>query len=318
MTWKWSPRGCAVADTPIPVVRLVPGVVSAEAGSTTGYPLVVNVGGTFPPVWWPAGYIPTAGDAVKVLMVDGVAVVHSPVVTTQRPLTGTVAGTSAGGLVPVTTVVGVLQCRYVGTAPAAGVLVRLDWQATTPWVWPSAASAPPPPDGGGGVDPIPPPITGSGTLSVTAIDSGTFNTRYANWTGQNGLDLTQGSYGGVAYTGAWFYGSAPSQLAGANITGLRLRLGARRRMGNYNSNLDLTVYATSNGSKPGGDTTRVAGPVVLTLPPNAPAQWVGLPLGLVGPIIAGGGLAIAGGGYGGVSGIGADPASGQLQIDWTR
>src|SRR6185312_16829432 len=122
-----SPPRCAVADTPIPVVRLVPGVVEASAGAASGYPLVVNVAGSYPPVWWPAGYIPTAGDAVKVLMVDGVAVVHSPVVATQRPLTGTVAGTAAGGTVPVTTVVGVLQCRYVGTPPAAGVLVRLDW-----------------------------------------------------------------------------------------------------------------------------------------------------------------------------------------------
>ena len=307
------------ALVPTPVVRLIAATVQPQPGSVTGYPLVVNVGGSFPPVWWPAGYIPTDGDAVKVLLVDGVAVVHSPVVTTQRPLTGTVAGTPLAGLVPVTTVVGVLQCRYTGSAPASGVLVRLDWQATTPWVWPSAASTPlPPTGGGGGGNPDPPPVSGSGTLSVTAIDSGTYNTRYANWTGQNGLDLTQGTYSGTAYTGAWFYGNAPSQIAGASVAAARLRLGARRHMGNYNAPLDLTLWVTGNPTKPAGDTTRIAGPYVLTIPPGAGAGWYEIPQSFAAGIIPGGGLAIAQGGYGGVVGIGADPASGQLEIDWRR
>jgi hypothetical protein len=301
------------------VVRLVAAIVEATVGSGTGYPLRVNVAGAYPPVWWPAGYIPAVGDAIKVLMVDGIAVVHSPVVNTQRPLTGTVNAVPANGLLPVDTVVGLLRCRYVGAAPSIGALVRLDWQATAPWVWPSAAAAiglPPPTGTGGG--PVAPPTGGSGTLSVTATDSGTYNAQYANWTGQNGLDLTQGTYSGVAYTGAWFYGAAPSQAAGATITGLRLRLGARRRMGNYNSNLDVTLWVTSNTTKPAGDTTRVAGPYVVQFAPNAGATWVDIPLSWAPQIIAGGGIAIAGGSYGGMVGIGTDPASGQLQIDWTR
>ena len=309
-----------MAETPTPVVRLVPGVVQVAPGGTAGS-LVVNVGGTYPPVWWPAGYIPAAGDAVKVLLVDGIAVVHSPVITTGRPLTGTVAGTATAGTVPVTTTSGVLACRYTGSAPAVGVIVRLDWQATEPWVWPSAASTVPPVTpgpGGGGGNPTPPPTSTSGTLSVTALDSGTYNARYANWTGQNGLDLTQGTWSGVAYTGAWFYGGAAGQLAGAAVSQVRIRLGNRRHIGNYNSPLDLTLYATSNGSKPGGDTSRVLGPFVVTLAPNASAQWVELPWQWGPTLVAGGGVAIAGGGYGGVDGIGADPASGQLQIDWRR
>lgn len=306
-------------DTTTPVVRLVPGVVQAEPGATGSYPLAVNVGGTFPPVWWPAGYIPTLGDAVKVLLVDGIAVVHSPVTATQRPLTGTVQGTASNGQVPVTTAAGVLQCRFVGTAPAVGTLVRLDWQATTPWVWPSVAApvVPPgtgPPSGGG---PTPPPTATTGALSVVALDSATWNARYSNWTGQNGLDLTQGTWSGTAYTGAWWYGSAPTQLAGRTITRFQIRLGGRRRIGNYNAALGLQLFITSDLSRPAGDTTRIVGPHVITLAPGQGPGWVDLPTSW-GLHLAtnGGGLAIAGGDYGGVVGIGGDPASGQLFFDW--
>src|SRR3954462_14381806 len=93
-----------------------------------------NVNGPNPPVWWAAGYIPAAGDAVKVLMVDGTALVHGPVITDARPLTG-VAGTAAGGLVPITVGSSVYQARYTGAAPVVGSLVRLDWQGTQPWAW---------------------------------------------------------------------------------------------------------------------------------------------------------------------------------------
>lgn len=301
-----------MGDTPTPVVRLVPGVV--VAGTTGG--LAVNVNGATPPVWWPAGYIPTVGDAVKVLMVDGTAVVHSPVVTTQRPLTGTVAGTPSAGTVPVDTTGGTLLCRFVGTAPAVGALVRLDWQATSPWIWPNAAASTPEGPGGGGEVPIPPPVTETGTLSVTALDSGSWSVQ--GWSSFHGTNLTQGTYSGSTYTGAWFHGSAPGQLAGRTITGFRLRHGARRRMGNYNSPLVLQVWRTTNSTRPPGDTNRVEGPATFTLGPNQPAGWVDLPPAWGAAIVAGGGLAIAGGAYGGVVGIGEDGASGQLQIDWQR
>lgn len=303
-----------MADTPIPVVRLVAATV-VQLGSAIG----VNVNGSNPPVWWPAGYIPLVGDAVKVLLVDGIAVVHSPVVTVQRPLTGTVSGTAAGGTVPVTTTeAGVLLCRYVGASPANGTLVRLDWQSTTPWVWPSAAVAvtPPPTSGGGG--PTPPPTTGSGTHSVAAIDSGSWSAQ--GWSSFHGPDLTQGAWsGGTSYTGAWFYGAAPQQIAGATVTAARLRLGARRRLGSYNSPLTINLFRTTNASRPAGDTTRVDGPFGIALAANAPAQWVAIPTAW-GQALAtsGGGLAIAGGTYGGVQGIGGDPASGQIQLDWSR
>lgn len=303
-----------MSETPIPVVRLVPGVVAPDV--TTPGVLGVNVGGSFPPVWWPAGYIPTAGDAVKVLMVDGIAVVHSPVIIGQRPLTGTVAGAAAGGLVPVSTDAGTLQCRYTGTAPAVGVLVRLDWQSTTPWVWPSAASSPtPPPDEGGG-GPTPPPTTTTGTLAVASNDSGSWSAQ--GWSSFHGTNLTQGSYSGT-YTGSWFYGTAPTQVADAVITGFRVRLGARRRIGSYNSPLALNLWLTGNATRPPGDVNRTNGPVVVNLGPSNPAMWVELPADWGQAMATGGrGLGIAGGSYGGVDGIGVDPASGSIQLDWRR
>lgn len=308
--------GVAVPDAPIPVVALVPATVVAVAGG-----LAVNVGGTTPPVWWPAGYIPTAGDAVKVLMVDGTAIVHSPVIVGQRPLTGTVAAVPANGLVPVTTSAGTVQCRYTGSAPAVGVLVRLDWQATTPWVWPSAATttappdstAPPPPSG-----PPAPPTTSTGVHQVAAFDSGSWSSQ--GWSTFHATNLTQGAYGGgSSYTGAWFYGSVPQQIAGASVTSFAIRLGARRRIGSYNSGLTLNLYRTTDATRPSGDTTRVEGPTAISLGVDAGAQWVALPTSWGQSIVtSGGGIAIAGGSYGGVAGIGEDPGSGQLALEWSR
>jgi hypothetical protein len=302
-----------VSEVPTPVVALVPGTVVA-----VGEVLGVNVNGSTPPVWWPAGYIPTVGDAVKVLMVNGTAVVHSPVIVGQRPLTGTASGSASGGFVNVVTSAGTIACRYTGSAPANGTLVRLDWQSTTPWVWPSAASAPPAP-----VLPItpptpePPPVTTTGTHIVTAGDSGSWSPQ--GWSAFHGTDLTQGAYGGgSSYTGAWFYGATPQQILGATVTRFQLRLGARRRLGSYNADTSLNVYLTSDVNRPAGDTTRVAGPWAIALGVDAGPQWVELPPGWGQALVVnGGGIAIAGNPYAGVVGIGGDPESGQLAFDWS-
>ncbi|WP_087507934.1 hypothetical protein [Cellulomonas iranensis] len=304
-----------MAEPPIPAVRLRPGLV---VGTTTPGVLAVNVDGARPPVWWPAGYIPTAGDAVRVLVVDGEASVLGPVIGGQRPEGGTVAGAAAAGVVPVDTVAGTVQARYTGDAPQIGSVVFLDWQMTTARILPGVVSPLPPPTtpGAGPGEPAGPPPSSSGTLTVTALDSGTWSSRGV-WDSYYGTHLTQGSYGGRTYAGAWFYGAAPQQAAGRTVTAIRLRLGARRRMGSYNAPLVLQLYRHTSATRPGGDVARVAGPHTITLAPSAGAQWVDLPVAF-GQALAdtGGGIAIAGGTYGGITGIGEDPASGQLQIDW--
>lgn len=296
------------------VVRLKAGiVVPAGAG------FAVNVDGTQPPVSWPAGYIPTAGDAVRVLIVDGEASVLGPVIRDGlRPLTGTVAGAATAGTVQVTTSTGTLTCRYVGTAPSIGALVRLDWQSTSPWIWPSAAATiPTPPGGGGGSTPQPPPTSTSGTLTVTAIDTGSWQVG-GSWAYQ-GTDVVQWRYGSARENrGAWFYGNGVAQLAGATITAARLRLGARLRIGSYNSAQTLHLYRHTDASRPGGDVVRVAGPHDVSLAPNVGPQWVDIPAAWGQDLITGGGIAVAGSPYVGISGVGSDPASGQLQLDWRR
>ena len=297
------------------VVRLKAGVVVTVDGG-----VAVNVDGALPPVTWPAGYIPTAGDAVRVLMVDGAAVVMGPVITTGlRPLTGTVQGAASSGTVPVTTTAGVLQCRYVGTTPAIGALVRLDWQSTSPWIWPSTAATIPTPDpgAGGGTAPPPPPTTNSGTLTITAIDSGSWQVG-GTWAWA-GTDVYQYRYGSSRENrGAWFYGNGAAQLAGATITGARIRLGARLRIGSYNDVLPLHLYLHTNPGRPSGDLNRVAGPADVAIAANAGAQWVTIPVAWGQALIAGGGIAVAGPPYVGIAGVGTDPASGQLQLDWRR
>lgn len=298
------------------VVRLKAGIVV-----TAGTGFAVNIEGSSPPVAWPAGYIPTAGDAVQVLLVDGSAVVLGPSITTgQRPLTGTVQGAASSGTVPVTTAAGLMQCRYVGTAPTIGSLVRLDWQSTSPWIWPSTAAVVPPPAGTpdpGGTAPAPPPVQTTGTLTVAALDSGSWQVG-GTWASA-GTNILQHRYGSNRENrGAWFYGNGAAQLAGATITGARLRLGARLHIGSYNAALALHLYRHTTSSRPGGDVTRAAGPHDITLAPDAPAQWVDIPAAWGQDLIAGGGIATLGSPYVGVSGVGSDPASGQLQLDWRR
>lgn len=297
----------------IPVVRLRPGVVVRDGA---GY--AVNIDGAAPPASWPAGYIPSIGDAVKVLVVDGAAHVLGPVITGQRPGSGTISGAASEGTVPVDTVAGTLAARYTGDPPPIGALVFLDWQMTTARIMAGEASVIPEPDApaepGG---PPPPPPTGAGIHMVTALDSGTWSSRGA-WDSHYGTDLTQGSYSGRSYSGAWFYGAGPQQIAGRTVTRLQVRLGARRRMGSYNAPLALQLWLHNSTARPGGDVARVAGPTVVTLAPGAGAQWVDVPASW-GQTLAdtGGGISVAGGSYGGLVGIGEDPASGQLQMDWT-
>ena len=296
------------------VVRLKAGIVQAAANGA----FTVNVDGSTPPVSWPAGYIPTGGDAVRVLLVDGEAHVLGPVITTgQRPLTGTVSGAASFGTVPVTTTAGVMRCRYVGTAPAIGALVRLDWQSTSPWIWPSAAATVPTPDPGTGTPPPPPPVQSSGTLTITATDSGSWQVG-GTW-GWAGNDVIQWRFGSNRENrGAWFYGNGAAQLAGATITGARIRLGARLRIGSYNAAQTLHLYRHTNPARPAGDVARVAGPHDITLAPSARADWTPIPTAWGQDLITGGGIAVTGSPYVGITGVDADPASGQLQLDWRR
>lgn len=301
----------------IPEVNAQTGLV-VTAGST----LAVNLGGgVVTTVLWPANYIPRDQDRVTCIVVDGVLVVIGPVVTEPRPETGTVSGSAVSGRVPVSTSIGTIQARYIGTAPTNGTLVRLDWQSTDPWVWPNAAAslvAPPtPPPSEAPQAPPPPPETG--TAYFTATDSGSFQVG-GTWGFQRN-NVVQWRYGSSPENrGAWFYGGAPSAaLAGRTITRTRINLPGRQRVGDYNSALTLHLYRHTQNSRPSGDVSRVAGPNDVVLAANSGGGWIDLPASWGQDIVnGGGGIAVAGSPYIALFGIDADPASGQLSLDWSR
>lgn len=282
---------------------------------TAGSGWAVNVdGAVYPAAWWSGLYVPAAGDNVRVLLCSGEANVLGPVAAAPRAPTGTVAGAASGGLLPVTVGSATVQCRYIGTEPSVGTLVLLSWQSTTPWVIGSAATytAPTSPSGPN-TGPSAPPATTGGTLTLSAIDSGTWTNTW--WS----RDVRQGTYGSVTYLGAWFYGSAPNQLAGATITGCRLRLGSRLNIGSYNSAITAHVWRVTQGAKSGAP-TYADGPQDFALAAHSGAVWVTLPASVGQNLVnaGSGGMGINGSGYGGVVGIDTDPASGQLALDWTR
>jgi hypothetical protein len=113
-----------------------------------------------------------------------------------------------------------------------------------------------------------------------------------------------------------------AELAGATITRIRFRVPQRRTVGSYNSALTLHLYAHTSAGRPGGDVTRVAGPTDTTIPagwnPSPGDGFIDLPTSIASTLIAGGGISISGDPYLSFIGKPADPASGQLLIDWSR
>lgn len=290
-------------------VSVRPGVVV-----TVGAALGVNVDGSvYSAPWWPATYIPAAGDPVRVLLCAGEASILGPTIPGQRAATGTVAGSASGGLLPVTAGGVTIQCRYLGTPPATGTLVLLSWESTTPWVIGSAAAYAPPATMTTPDVPSAPPVSTSGTLTLSAIDAGTYTLSWSK------SEVDQATYAGYPHHGAWFYGSAPGQLAGATITGVSLRLGARLRIGSYNAAATLDIYRIVQGVKSGAP-TYTDGPTAVTVGVNAPAQWVSLPASVGQNLVnaGSGGIGINGTTYAGLQGLDLDPASGQLALSWTR
>lgn len=302
-----------MADVPL---RVTSGVVILDVGTLR---VALDDGARVTPLW-PAVWTPAEGDRVQLLIVDGVTIAIGPVAVAPRPLAGTVSGAASAGLIPVTTSIGTIQTRYSGTAPAIGTAVILLWHGSTPVLLPGALAPtvapaiPTSPDA-----PVPPPVgPTSGTAPITALGSGSWQVG-GDWTWPGTRVIQYRSGSAPENRGGWWYGDAPSVVAGRHITAARIRLGERLRIGSYNAAATLHLYLHANRTRPGGDWARTAGPVDVTLAANGPARWVDLPAGW-GQAIAdtGGGIAVMGAPYVGVAGTdSSDPASGQLALDWT-
>lgn len=168
------------------------------------------------------------------------------------------------------------------------------------------------------------PSVESDVSTFTATDSGTWDYAGTRWSDFHGKDLTQGSYGGKAYAGAWFYGGQPKlKLAGFTVAKAEVRIGARRRLGSWGQSVALHLKLHTSASRGGSFVTSGTHDVTLGPTPQG-AQWVTLPASWGQTLITdGGGLGIAGDPYAGVVGVGSaskglDPQSGLLRLTWTR
>lgn len=283
----------------------------------TGTGVGVNVRGSLVAASWVGSYVPAVGDVVNVLVVDGLAMVFGPVHALARPLTGQVQ-IASGGYATVSTSVGTVQARYMGSAPASLATVRLDWSTSMPWILGVAATIPPPdPSVEPTPAPAPPPTADTGILTVAAGWSGSYRPApYSKW---EGGDVKQGAYGGgVEYQGLWggYSQAALKSLQGKTITKVQLRVGSRLRIGSFNSSLTLHIYRSSTTGK--GNPNTANGPYDESLPANASARWLTVSNSLGNALKAGGSISIQGGSYGGVKGRSSDASSGTLKISWRK
>ena len=301
-------------------VRVRPALVVADP---TGR-LAVNVDGATPEVLWPVGCLFRAGDVVRALITPERTEVLPPVLTEPRPVTGTVAGSASAGYVPVTTDIGQVSCRYTGTAPALGALVRLDWAGTEPWVWPGAVATatPDPLAPAAPAAPLAPPgPPATGTLKAPAVDSAAWAGHRGTWSTTTRTDLLQGSYRGFGpYSGAWWYGAQLTALKGRIITRFRLYVPARiPGMGAWSAAAALHLYRHTQASRTSTEPPRAEHLTDVVLPMDAGPHWVDLPTAAGQALVdSGGGIACYGDPYTGVRGVAADPQSGRVLADWKR
>lgn len=290
-------------------LQLIP--VSKEQGQVVVGPtgLRVNVKGGIKDAVWTSGYNPRAGDNVEVLSVDTTAIVLGPVLPGPPPGFGVVSVTAADGIL---TVLGddqvLYPCRYAEPPQTVGTRVALLWQGTQAFVLPGTLAAiasdplaPGPPT------PPPPPANASGVLGVPALWAGSW--RPFGW---EAGDVRQGAYGSSpSNRGAWFYGGQATQLQGRVVTGIRMYVGPRARVGSYNSALTAHFFATTGNSP--HDWTPVTGAFDITFPAGWGGGWVDLPHGWGSHLLNGGGIGIQGSPYMGFAG---GTPSGQLEISW--
>lgn len=288
--------------------------------------LQVAVGGMVQEASWADPLIVQDGDGALVVYTGGAtgqaqAVVLATPTDRPRPARGTVLVVPpSSDTITVTSPEGQFVADFLSSyTPVLGDHVRLMWSGSgTPTVLGRVGVTPTPPPPPKPPPPPPrPPQTGH--ASFAAVDSGTFQVG-SGWNDGYGFgqNLTQGAWGSVSYTGAWFYGPAPRDaLNGRTVTGMRFFVPPRRRIGNYNSPMALHLYLHSSPWRPGGDVQRIDGPYDVVLDANSGGGWVDLPT-IWGQHLAdnGGGIGIAGNPYGGVLGRGEFPQSGALEIHW--
>ena len=313
--------GLLVAKIPAGGTRLRLGVVTTVDGAR-----MVNVDGNIlKPHSWADPLVVDDGDPVEVqIFAGGVGGgrVHVSGRSTGQPRhrTGTVTQVPAGSPTITVQASGVSYATEpVGGPYAVNDVVHLDWGAGAPRaigkvtltaaVKTAVATAPA----------APPPKAIKGKTSAAARSSRTYWAPggWGSYAGDGGK-VYQGTWAGATVTGAWFYGTPFKALAGRRITRVQFRTGHHLAVGNSGSKT-FHFYAHTNPTQPVGDTNRVVGPFDYTLPQGAAPRWIDLPVSFAAILIAGGGIAIAGGPYAAMQGRTAkSPDSGSLIIHSER
>lgn len=238
-----------------------------------------------------------------------------------RPSTGVVLAVGVTELL-----IGVEDGQTYTTARVIGAIssyalndpVYLDWSGGTPTVLgkPTTITVTPPSDPPAPVNPD--PTVGTGKASATKTNTWWGPGGWGSWAESQlgGEQVYSGTWGGASVTGAWFYGSAFTGLAGKTVTEIRFRLPKRLNIGGSGS-ATVHLYAHPSKSQPGSDVSRSVGPYDVTVAQEQCAHWVTLPLTFAPVLTAGGGISIAGDPYVGFNGRIKDPQSGRIEMDWT-
>lgn len=287
--------------------------------------LAVNINGNVVAAKWADPLTVAVGDPVLVTLRSGrnggsEAFVRCRLNERPRPGEATVKTVPPSS--QTITVTGTDGTDYTATflasyTPTVGDKVVLAWNGSVPSVAGkvSVTPAPPPPP-----SPVAPPPSApqSGMTPYPASDSDTFwgPGGWGSWAGGGGR-VFQGNFGSGEVYGAFFYAGSLAQLAGKNITRIRILLGDRLPVGSNNSPVTVHFYAHTSAQKPGGDVSRVAGPFDVTANPGQGRTEYDLPLYFASHLVAGGGVAIALNPYAGFKGRREQPDSGTLLMDWS-
>lgn len=302
---------------PFDGVKYVPGFADV-------YPMV-KIGGVLQPAVWPDTVYAAVGEPVVVAQIvkpdapaQNVVVLR---VGASGPREATVTATPGGSDTITVTANGTdyTVTFLTGYTPTNGDRVRLLWQGRDGTVLNKVGITPAPGQTGGGTAPPPAP-KGTGTFDATATDSGTWTPAFNawdSWAGGGGK-VYQGSYGGTANFGAWFYSNKLAELAGYTISRVQFRIPSRLSVGSFNSGLTLHIYVHNSPTRPGGDVNRILGPYDVFVPAGFAGGYADIDPATGPALINGGGISIAGDPYMGFLGKPQDPASGQLKLDWSR
>lgn len=294
-----------MASTPVQMLTGSVVMVGASLG--------VDVRGSVIAASWVTGYVPVVGDTVRVLVVDSLATILGPVHASPRPMSGTVSAAS-GGLATVSTSAGTVTARYMGPAPAALALVRLDWSTSKPWILGPITDVPADDTTLPKPTPVPPPTSDEGVLTIAATWTGSWRPAPKNEFEYG--SVVQGTlFAPPEYQGVWGGHSqaALKSLQGLTITKTELRIGARGSF--HPASSVMSIWRSSRTTA--GAPALTDGPYDQTIT-QGPAQWITVPNALGNALKSGGSVALKGSGIVDTIGRNFDAMAGTLRISWRK